>query len=149
ADGTVKMLVEGRRRAKLKRYAATRGFFLVEAQPLADTPTAGVEIEALVRSVQATFEVYVKLNKRIQPEVVSGIQNIDDPSKLSDTIAANLPTIKLSDRYELLSNTNVAERLERVYQLMQGEIEILQVEKKIRSRVKKQMERTQKEYYLN
>ncbi|OQX67459.1 MAG: endopeptidase La [Sorangiineae bacterium NIC37A_2] len=149
ADGTVKMLVEGRRRAKLKRYAATRGFFLVEAQPLVDTPTSGVEIEALLRSVQATFEVYVKLNKKIQPEVVSGIQNIDDPSKLSDTIAANLPTIKLSDRYELLSNTNVAERLERVYQLMQGEIEILQVEKKIRSRVKKQMERTQKEYYLN
>src|SRR5690606_20640203 len=87
ADGTVKMLVEGRRRAKLKRYAATRGFFLVEAQPLVDTPTSGVEIEALLRSVQATFEVYVKLNKKIQPEVVSGIQNIDDPSKLSDTIA--------------------------------------------------------------
>lgn len=149
ADGTVKVLVEGRRRAKVKRYAATRGFFLIETQPLSDTIEGGVEVEALVRSVQATFEVYVKLNKKIQAEVVSGVQNIDDPSKLSDTIAANLPTIKLTDRYELLSTTNVGQRLERIYQLMQGEIEILQVEKKIRSRVKKQMERTQKEYYLN
>jgi ATP-dependent Lon protease len=149
ADGTVKVLVEGRRRAKVKRYAATRGFFLVDVQPLAELEGDAVEIEALMRSVQATFEVYVKLNKKIQPELIMSVQNIEEASKLSDTIAANLPTLKLSDRYELLSMTDVRERLERLYQLMQGEIEILQVEKKIRSRVKKQMERSQKEYYLN
>jgi ATP-dependent Lon protease len=149
ADGTVKVLVEGRRRAKVRRYAATRGFFLVEVGPLAEGESDSVEIEALVRSVQATFEVYVKLNKKIQPELVMSVQNIEEPSKLGDTIAANLPTLKLADRYELLSMPDVRERLEKLYQLMQGEIEILQVEKKIRSRVKKQMERSQKEYYLN
>ena len=149
ADGTVKVLVEGRRRAKVKRYAATRGFFLVDVQALAELEGDAVEIEALMRSVQATFEVYVKLNKKIQPELIMSVQNIEEASKLSDTIAANLPTLKLSDRYELLSMMDVRERLERLYQLMQGEIEILQVEKKIRSRVKKQMERSQKEYYLN
>src|SRR6478735_4085494 len=129
ADGTVKVLVEG--------------------EPIFEDGAQGVEVEALIRSVQSTFEVYAKLNKKIQPEVVMSVQSIDDPSKLSDTIAANLPTIKLGERYELLSATNVKVRLERLYQLMQGEIEILQVEKKIRSRVKKQMERSQKEYYLN
>src|SRR5215510_5114975 len=108
-----------------------------------------VEVEALIRSVQSTFEVYVKLNKKVQPEVLMSVQSIDDASKLSDTIAANLPTIKLADRQALLEMSDAKKRLERLYELMQAEIEILQVEKKIRSRVKKQMEKTQKEYYLN
>jgi len=149
ADGTVKVLVEGRQRARAKRYLPSRNYFLVEVEPMFEEGAQGVEVEALIRSVQSTFEVYAKLNKKIQPEVVMSVQSIDDPSKLSDTIAANLPTIKLGERYELLSAMNVNVRLERLYQLMQGEIEILQVEKKIRSRVKKQMERSQKEYYLN
>ncbi len=149
ADGTVKVLVEGRQRARAKRFASSRDYFLVEVEPIVDEQASGVEVEALMRSVQSTFEVYVKLNKKVQPEVVMSVQGIDDASKLSDTISANLPTIKLAERHELLATANVKTRLERLYRLMQGEIEILQVEKKIRSRVKKQMERSQKEYYLN
>ena len=150
ADGTVKVLVEGRRRAKIRRYVETRDYFLVEAEEVEEsTDTPDVEVEALIRSVQTTFEVYVKLNKKVQPEVLMSVQSIEDSAKLSDTIAANLPTIKLADRQGLLETSDPKQRLERLYELMQGEIEILQVEKKIRSRVKKQMEKTQKEYYLN
>ncbi len=149
ADGTVKVLVEGRHRARVRRYAGIKEFFLVEVESLKEARKDDVEVEALMRSVQSTFEIYAKLNKKVQPEVVMSVEGIDDPSKLADTIAANLPTIKLSERYALLGMVDVKERFERLYQLMQNEIEILQVEKKIRSRVKKQMERTQKEYYLN
>ena len=102
-----------------------------------------------MRSVQSAFEMYVKLNKKVQPEVLMSVQTIDDPARLSDTIVANLPTIKLSDRQQLLEMEDASKRMERLHELMQAEIEILQVEKKIRSRVKKQMEKTQKEYYLN
>jgi ATP-dependent Lon protease len=149
ADGTVKVLVEGRQRARVKRFVESQSHFLVEVEDLQETVTTDVEVEALIRSVQSTFEVYVKLNKKVQPEVLMQVQSIDDPSKLSDTIAANLPTIKLADRQNLLEMVEAKKRLERLYELMQAEIEILQVEKKIRSRVKKQMEKTQKEYYLN
>jgi len=149
ADGTVKVLVEGRQRARVKRYNDSNEFFSVEIEEIAEAGTADVEVEALIRSVQSTFEVYVKLNKKVQPEVLMSVQSIDDASKLSDTIAANLPTIKLADRQGLLEMEEAKKRLERLYELMQAEIEILQVEKKIRSRVKKQMEKTQKEYYLN
>ncbi|MEO7034619.1 MAG: endopeptidase La [Polyangiaceae bacterium] len=149
ADGTVKVLVEGRQRARVKRYNDSNDFFSVEIEEIAEAGTADVEVEALIRSVQSTFEVYVKLNKKVQPEVLMSVQSIDDASKLSDTIAANLPTIKLADRQGLLEMEEPKKRLERLYELMQAEIEILQVEKKIRSRVKKQMEKTQKEYYLN
>ncbi len=149
ADGTVKVLVEGRQRAKIRRFAETHDFFLVDVEEIHETVEKDVEVEALIRSVQSTFEVYVKLNKKVQPEVLMSVQSIDDPSKLSDTIAANLPTIKLADRQSLLEMSEAKKRLERLYELMQAEIEILQVEKKIRSRVKKQMEKTQKEYYLN
>ncbi|MBM4361118.1 MAG: endopeptidase La [Deltaproteobacteria bacterium] len=149
ADGTVKVLVEGRQRARVKRFADSRDFFVVEVEPVKEEFAGDVEVEALIRSVQSTFEVYVKLNKKVQPEVLMSVQSIDDASKLSDTIAANLPTIKLSDRQSLLETADAKKRLERLYELMQAEIEILQVEKKIRSRVKKQMEKTQKEYYLN
>jgi ATP-dependent Lon protease len=149
-DGTVKVLVEGRRRARIRRFVDNREFFLVEAEDVDELSDASdVEVEAITRSVQTTFEVYVKLNKKVQPEVLMAVQSIEEPAKLSDTIAANLPTIKLSDRQGLLEMPNAKHRLERLYELMQAEIEILQVEKKIRSRVKKQMEKTQKEYYLN
>ena len=152
-DGTVKVLVEGKRRAKIRRYLASDAFFLVEYDEIAEVTgvmgAAGVEVEALMRSVQSTFELYVKLNKKIQPEVLMSVQAIDDPARLADTIVANLPTIKLADRQALLENEDAKKRLERLIELMQAEVEILQVEKKIRSRVKKQMEKTQKEYYLN
>src|SRR5690349_8538285 len=149
ADGTVKVLIEGRQRARVKRYLESNEFFLAEVEDMPDGTSSDVEVEALMRSVQSTFEVYVKLNKKVQPEVLMSVQSIEEPSKLSDTIAANLPTIKLADRQGLLEMIEAKQRLERLYELMQAEIEILQVEKKIRSRVKKQMEKTQKEYYLN
>jgi ATP-dependent Lon protease len=148
-DGTVKVLVEGKRRAKIRRYLATDAFFLVEYDDIAETTSGGVEVEAMMRSVQSTFELYVKLNKKIQPEVLMSVQAIDDPARLGDMIVANLPTIKLADRQHLLETEDSKKRLERLIELMQAEVEILQVEKKIRSRVKKQMEKTQKEYYLN
>src|SRR5215831_63923 len=148
-DGTVKVLVEGKQRARVKRFADNEDYFLVEVEEIADISQLTIEIEALMRSVQATFEVYVKLNKKVEPEILMTVQAIDDPGRLSDTIIANLPTIKLSDRQALLEMEDAKARLERLYELMQAEIEILQVEKKIRSRVKKQMEKTQKEYYLN
>jgi ATP-dependent Lon protease len=148
-DGTVKVLVEGKRRARVKKFAQTDEFFLVEVDELGEAGTRGVEVEALMRSVQAAFELYVKLNKKVQPEVLMSVQTIDDPARLSDTIVANLPTVKLADRQALLEMEDSSKRLERLHELMQAEIEILQVEKKIRSRVKKQMEKTQKEYYLN
>jgi len=149
ADGTVKVLVEGRQRAHVRRYLESGDYFLAEIEEIAEQTEADVEVEALIRSVQSTFEVYVKLNKKVQPEVLMSVQSVEDPSKLSDSIAANLPTIKLADRQGLLEMVEPKKRLERLYELMQAEIEILQVEKKIRSRVKKQMEKTQKEYYLN
>ena len=148
-DGTVKVLVEGKRRARIKRFAQTDEFFLVEVDEIGEGWERGVEVEALMRSVQSAFEMYVKLNKKVQPEVLMSVQTIDDPARLSDTIVANLPTVKLADRQQLLEMEDASKRLERLHELMQAEIEILQVEKKIRSRVKKQMEKTQKEYYLN
>src|SRR4051794_33192272 len=101
-DGTVKVLVEGKRRAKIRRFLASDTFFLVEYDEVAETGSTGVEVEALMRSVQSTFELYVKLNKKIQPEVLMSVQAIDDAARLSDTIVANLPTIKLADRQGLL-----------------------------------------------
>src|SRR4051812_8991002 len=148
-DGTVKVLVEGKRRAKIKKFPQTEEYFLVEVEEVAEQGAKGVEVEALMRSVQAAFEMYVKVNKKVQPEVLMSAQTIDDAARLADTIVANLPTIKLTDRQALLEMDDAVKRLERLHELMQAEIEILQVEKKIRSRVKKQMEKTQKEYYLN
>ncbi|MDB5216735.1 MAG: ATP-dependent protease La, partial [Myxococcaceae bacterium] len=148
-DGTVKVLVEGKKRAKIKKFPQTEEYFLVEVEEVNEQSAKGVEVEALMRSVQAAFEMYVKLNKKVQPEVLMSAQTIDDAARLSDTIVANLPTIKLTDRQALLEMEDAVKRLERLHELMQAEIEILQVEKKIRSRVKKQMEKTQKEYYLN
>jgi ATP-dependent Lon protease len=140
-DGTVKVLVEGRSRAKIQRYTANTDYFEAEVAPVA-------EIEALSRSAISQFENYVKLNKKISPEVLGTVAQIEDYSKLADTIASHL-AIKIADKQEILEITSVSERLERVYTLMESEISVLQVEKKIRSRVKRQMEKTQREYYLN
>ncbi|RMG14231.1 MAG: endopeptidase La [Deltaproteobacteria bacterium] len=147
-DGTVKVLVEGKKRCRIVRYVSTDPFFLAEVQPVEERWERTVELEALVRSVHSTFEAYVKLNKRIPPEMLMSISTIEDPARLSDTIVSHL-SLKLNDKQEILEITDPVRRLERLYELMQAEIEILQVEKKIRSRVKKQMERSQKEYYLN
>ncbi len=147
-DGTVKVLVEGKRRVKLKKFVSEEQCFLVEVEEIIEPEERSVELEALLRSVQTTFENYVKLNKRIPPEMLISVQSIDDPARLSDTIVATL-SLKLTDKQMLLEMESPTKRLEKLYELMQAEIEILQVEKKIRTRVKKQMEKTQKEYYLN
>jgi ATP-dependent Lon protease len=147
-DGTVKVLVEGKRRAKIRRFVSSEAFFLTEVEEVEEVVERNVELEALVRSVQSTFEAYVKLNKRIPPEMLMSVASIDDPSRLADTIVAHL-NLKLNDKQAILEEESAQKRLEKIYEHMQGEIEILQVEKKIRTRVKKQMEKTQKEYYLN
>jgi ATP-dependent Lon protease len=147
-DGTVKVLVEGKKRARVARYVANADYFLVEAEPIEEVCNKSTEVEALIRSVNSTFENYVKLNKKIPPEMIMSVASIDEPARLADTIVAHLG-IKLEDKQTLLEMTNPAERLEKVLGFMRSEIEILEVEKRIRTRVKKQMEKTQKEYYLN
>jgi len=147
-DGTVKVLVEGKRRATIVGYSQTAPFFVADVQDLLEPEESEVETQALMRSVQTIFENYVKLNKRIQPEVLVSVQTIEDPSHLADTIVAHL-SLKLADKQTILETVSPKKRLEKLYELMQSEIEILQVEKKIRTRVKKQMEKSQKEYYLN
>ncbi|MBX7149817.1 endopeptidase La [bacterium] len=147
-DGTVKVLVEGKKRAKILHYISFDQTFTVEVEEIEEDKSLNIEIEALMRSLKATFETYVKLNKRIPPEMLASVAVIDDPARLADTIVAHLH-LKLPDKQKILEIESPQKRLEKLYGLMQSEIEILQVEKKIRSRVKKQMEKTQKEYYLN
>jgi len=147
-DGTVKVLVEGRARARIEHYTAREDFYEATASVLAEPDEDAVEIEAMSRSVVSEFENYVKLNKKISPEVVSAAGQIDDYSKLADTVASHL-SIKLTDKQEMLETVSVKGRLEKALGFMEGEISVLQVEKRIRSRVKRQMEKTQREYYLN
>jgi ATP-dependent Lon protease len=147
-DGTVKVLVEGLRRAKIASFKETEDFFEVIATPIEDRADEGKEVEALGRTVVAQFEQYIKLNKKIAPEVLVSVNQIESPSKLADTVASHLG-LKISERQELLELDSTAERLERVFNHMEAEIGVLQVEKKIRNRVKRQMEKTQREYYLN
>ncbi len=147
-DGTVKVLVEGKTRARIQRYLDTERYFAVEAEAVEETTDPSAEIQALVRSINSVFEAYVRLNKKVPPEMVMTVASIDDPSRLADTIIAHLG-IKIEDKQQLLETFDVAERLEKVLGHMRSEMEILEVEKRIRSRVKKQMEKTQKEYYLN
>ncbi|HXI87206.1 MAG TPA: endopeptidase La, partial [Parvularculaceae bacterium] len=147
-DGTVKVLVEGERRARVVRYTQTEGYFEAEAVEPDELAAEPQEVEALTRSVISQFESYVKLNKRVPPEVIVSVNQIDDPAQLADTVASHL-NIKIAEKQELLETHSVAERLEKVYGLMEGEMSVLQVEKKIRNRVKRQMEKTQREYYLN
>ena len=147
-DGTVKVLVEGLRRAKITDFKSTEDFFEVEAELVEDSGAETKEVEALGRTVVAQFEQYIKLNKKIAPEVLVSVNQIESPSKLADTVASHLG-LKISERQELLELDSTAERLERVFNHMEAEIGVLQVEKKIRNRVKRQMEKTQREYYLN
>ncbi|MFD2261318.1 endopeptidase La [Lacibacterium aquatile] len=147
-DNTVKVLVEGSSRARVEKYAENPNFFQAHAVALDDKDVETEEIEALARAVVSQFEQYLKLNKKIPPEVLVSVQQIDDPSRLADTIAANLG-LKIQEKQELLDLVSVPERLERIYGYMEGEIGVLQVEKRIRNRVKRQMEKTQREYYLN
>jgi len=147
-DGTVKVLIEGKRRARIKRFVPSTSYFLVEVEEIIENREVTIEVEALMRGIKSAFEIYVKLNKRIPPELLASVATIDDPSRLSDTIVAHL-SLKLPDKQKILEIENPAERLERLYSQIQSETEILQVERKIRTRVKKQMEKTQKEYYLN
>ncbi len=147
-DGTVKVLVEGLRRAKISDFKASDDFFEVVAEPIEDRGDDTKEVEALGRTVVAQFEQYIKLNKKIAPEVLVSVNQIESSSKLADTVASHLG-LKISERQELLELDSTAERLERVFSHMESEIGVLQVEKKIRNRVKRQMEKTQREYYLN
>jgi ATP-dependent Lon protease len=147
-DGTVKALLEGKKRARVVRYASQDEFFQVDVEEIEEVCDRTTEVEALMRSVNATFDNYVRLNKKIPPEMVSSIAAVDDPAYLADKLVGHLG-IKLEDKQSLLECTNPAERLERILGYMRSELEILEVEKRIRSRVKKQMEKTQKEYYLN
>ena len=147
-DGTVKVLVEGKGRARLTRFTDREDYFEAEAVEIEDEPGDASQTEAMLRAVVEQFENYVKLNKKVPPEALSSIPQITDASKLADSVAAHL-SVKIADKQGLLETFDVPKRLEKVYGLMEGEISVLQVEKKIRSRVKRQMEKTQREYYLN
>ncbi|MGC5778116.1 endopeptidase La [Methylobacterium sp. NFXW15] len=147
-DGTVKVLVEGVGRAKIASFTRSDEYYEATALALHDELGDQVEAEALARSVLSEFENYVKLNKKISPEVVSAVTQIDEPSKLADTIGSHL-LVKIADKQGILETPTVAQRLEKVLSLMESEISVLQVEKRIRTRVKRQMEKTQREYYLN
>ncbi|MBX3554255.1 MAG: endopeptidase La, partial [Pseudolabrys sp.] len=147
-DGTVKVLVEGLARARVQKYTDRAEYYEATAVALADTDAESVEAEALARSVVSDFESYVKLNKKISAEVVGVVQSITDFGKLGDTVASHL-AVKIADRQGILETLSVTQRLEKVLGLMESEISVLQVEKRIRSRVKRQMEKTQREYYLN
>jgi ATP-dependent Lon protease len=147
-DGTVKVLVEGASRARVTGFTDRQDFHEAHAAVLNEPAEDEVEIEALARSVVADFENYVKLNKKISPEVVGAASQIDDYSKLADTVASHL-AIKIPEKQEMLATLSVRERLEKAMGFMEAEISVLQVEKRIRSRVKRQMEKTQREYYLN
>ncbi|MBT4634554.1 endopeptidase La, partial [bacterium] len=146
-DGTVKILVEGLSRAKLISFDEENKFFNVEVEDLAENTESDVETNAIMRSLIEAFEDYTKLNKKVPTETLVTISAIEDASKLSDTIASHL-TFKLSDKQEVLECLDCSKRLEMLFEKIQSELEILQVEKKIRNRVKKQMEKAQKEYYL-
>jgi len=147
-DGTVKVLVEGGQRARLVKYTDRSDFFQGYAEVMDDVAGEEREIDALARTVISQFEQYIKLNKKIPPEVLVSINQIEEPSKLADTVASHL-NLKIPEKQELLECQSVGERLEKVYGFMEGEIGVLQVEKRIRNRVKRQMEKTQREYYLN
>ena len=147
-DSTVKVLVEGAGRARVRKYVQEEGHLEAEVEVLLDDLGDKVEVEAMARSVINEFEGYVKLNKKVSPDVVSSVTQIEDYSKLADTVASHL-AVKIADKQAILELPKVADRLEKVLGLMESEISVLQVEKRIRTRVKRQMEKTQREYYLN
>lgn len=147
-DGTVKVLVEGAKRAEITSFVETEEYFTAAIDYLSVESDDLEHIDVLVRSAVSQFEGYVKLNKKIPPEVLTSLSGIEDPEQLADTMAAHMP-LKLAEKQKVLEIKNVSERLEHLMALMEGEIDLLQVEKKIRTRVKKQMEKSQREYYLN
>lgn len=149
-DGTVKVLVEGEKRARVGSYLQTRGFLEAILEPLEEMKgeVEEREIEILMRSLMSQFEQYIKLNRKIPPEVLSSVASIEEPGRLADTIAAHL-TIKVDEKQELLENIDVSLRLERLMAALESEIDLLQIERRVRSRVKRQMEKSQREYYLN
>ena len=147
-DGTVKVLVEGVQRANTTRITEDNDYFVGIVEPIQPGGEATPEIEALRRAVTQQFDQYVKLNKKIPPEILTSIAGIDDPGRLADTIAAHLP-LKLEAKQAVLDLFSVPKRLEKLLELLEHEVDILQVEKRIRGRVKRQMEKSQREYYLN
>ena len=147
-DGTVKVLVEGGQRAKILRYADNDTFFQAWAEVMEEEGEDDKEVEALMRTAVSQFEQYIKLNRKIPPEVLVSINQIDEPGKLADTVASHL-NLKIPEKQELLETAPIGARLEKIYSYMEGEIGVMQVEKRIRNRVKRQMEKTQREYYLN
>ncbi len=147
-DGTVKVLVEGGERVKITKFKNDKTFLEANVSVIKDDSKDDEELEAMSRSVMGHFEQYVKLNKKIPPEVIVSVNQIDVPSKMADTIASHL-AIKIEQKQELLELSNTQKRLEKIFSFMEGEIGVLQVEKRVRSRVKRQMEKTQREYYLN
>ena len=147
-DGTVKVLVEGGRRARIRDYVRTEDYFEAEVEVIGETLGDERETEALARTVVDQFRTYVKLNKKVPQEAIESVTGVEDYGKLADTVAAHL-AVKLSDKQEILEIANITERLQKVFAIMEGEISVMQVEKRIRNRVKKQMEKSQREYYLN
>ena len=147
-DGTVRVLVAGKERASLDKIEATGDYLTAHVTPIDDQEADGTEVEALMRSVIDQFENYAKLNRKLPSETAGQLGELDDPSRLADAVAANI-AIKVADKQSLLVETDPAKRLEMVFAFMEGELGVLQVEKKIKSRVKRQMEKTQREYYLN
>ncbi len=148
-DRTMKVLVEGKKRVRIARFLPHEKYFLVEAQAVPEQASQALETEALVRSLKAAFENYVKLNKRIPPEMLLSVSQIEEPERLADTIVTHLLQLKLSDKQALLEEPDASKRLSTLLEKLNEEIEILKVERSIKSRVKRQMEKTQREYYLN
>jgi len=147
-DQTVRVLVEGKSRARVTGFTDRSDFFQASIEKISDLPGEGKETEALIRTVKTNFEQYIKLNKKVPAETLASVAQIEDPAKLADTVAAHL-SVKISDRQALLETLDTTARLEKVLSLIEGEVGVLQVEREIRSRVKRQMEKTQREYYLN
>lgn len=147
-DGTVKVLIEGVKRAKIVRFLGDQSYFLADVQFIEDTNIESRQIEILIRSLKSQFEQYVKLNRKIPTEILASVLAIEDGSRLADTIAAHL-SLKLDEKQKILEIIDLHKRLEKLVAVMESEIDLLQVEKKIRGRVKRQMEKTQREYYLN
>ncbi|RMD68558.1 MAG: hypothetical protein D6819_09035 [Gammaproteobacteria bacterium] len=147
-DGTLKVLVEGVERAQIIDLEQQEPYFLARTQALTSPPYDVREVEAIARSLLARFEEYVKLQQKAPPEILASLSSIEDPGRLADTIAAHM-AIKIEQKQELLEMVDVRERLEHLFRLVEGELDLLEVEKRIRGRVKRQMEKSQREYYLN
>ena len=147
-DGTVKVLVEGQSRIRITTYTDKTEYFEAYTEAVPEAPVSGDSTAVLMRTCIAQFEQYVKLNKKIPPEIISSVSQIDNAEKLADTVASYL-SLKIPERQKLLETADVAQRLEKIFGYMEGEIGVLEVEKRVRGRVKRQMEKTQREYYLN